>query len=375
MTPEIPVGQIPEGQYTATIYTYIREQRYDEVIKHLSVELQNFPKSRAALSLLAYSYYHQQDYANAAECYEQLTKVCPEVEHYQLYLAQSLFKASEYPEAVRACQALGDNQEYHFKIIKLQAAVKYEQDDIAGARALVEQCDVEDADTDINQGCLLFKEGLYDKARRKFSESMNMLGFQADLAYNIALCYYKVKQYAAALKHIADIIERGIREHGELNVGMATEGIDVRSVGNTQILRETALIEAFNLKAAIEYQLKNMDAAKEALTDMPPRSEAELDPVTLHNQALINMEDDPNTGFQKMQFLLQQNPCPPTTFGNLLLLYCKYQYYDLAADVLADYSHLTYKSLTPYLYQFLDATITLQTSKGEAFRKFDDLSK
>ncbi len=50
------------------------------------------------------------------------------------------------------------------------------------------------------------------------------------------------------------------------------------------ILRETALIEAFNLKAAIEYVLKNQDAAKEALSDMPPRSEEELDPITLHNQ-------------------------------------------------------------------------------------------
>ena len=34
-----------------------------------------------------------------------------------------------------------------------------------------------------------------------------------DLSYNIALCYYKQKQYAPALKHIADIIEKGIREH------------------------------------------------------------------------------------------------------------------------------------------------------------------
>lgn len=73
------------------------------------------------------------------------------------------------------------------------------------------------------------------------------------------------------MKHIADIIERGIREHPELSVGMQTEGIEVRSVGNTLTLHETALIEAFNLKAAIEYVLKNMDNAKEALTDMPPR--------------------------------------------------------------------------------------------------------
>ena len=38
---------------------------------------------------------------------------------------------------------------------------------------------------------------------------------------------------------------------------MTTEGIDVRSVGNSMTLHETALVEAFNLKAAMEYQLKN----------------------------------------------------------------------------------------------------------------------
>lgn len=40
---------------------------------------------------------------------------------------------------------------------------------------------------------------------------------------------------------------------------MQTEGIEVRSVGNTLTLHETALTEAFNLKAAVEYQLKNCE--------------------------------------------------------------------------------------------------------------------
>ena len=57
-----------------------------------------------------------------------------------------------------------------------------------------------------------------------------------------------MKQYAPALKHIADVIEKGIRDHPELGVGMTTEGIEVRSVGNTLTLQETALIETFNLK-------------------------------------------------------------------------------------------------------------------------------
>jgi len=171
---------------------------------------------------------------------------------------------------------------------------------------------------------------------------------------------------------------------------MVTEGMEVRSVGNTFALRETALIEAFNLKAAIEYALKNCQyllykssfienstrsldaAASEALTDMPPRDESELDPVTLHNLALMNMDSQPTEGFAKLQFLLQSNHFPPETFANALLLFCKFEviktivfenyllfstqyqkytysiskYYDMAADLLAENSHLTFKYLT-----------------------------
>ena len=48
---------------------------------------------------------------------------------------------------------------------------------------------------------------------------------------------------------------------------MQTEGIETRSVGNTLTLHKTALIEAFNLKAAIEFLLKNNEAAKAGLLD------------------------------------------------------------------------------------------------------------
>lgn len=365
--------QVKEGEYTTTIYGMIKNQKFNEAIQILSQELENHPKSRAALSLLGYCYFQVQSFDAAADCYGQLTQLHPEVDEYKMYYAQSLYKAFMYPEATKATFQI-ENPTYHAKVLKLQAAIKYGEEDLQGAKSMVEQCAADDPDTEINLGCLLYKEGRYGEACQKFQTAMNILGYQPDLSYNIALCFYSLKQYAPALKHIADIIERGIREHPELSVGMTTEGIEVRSVGNTKVLHETALIEAFNLKAGIEYQLKNFDSAQEALTDMPPRTEEELDPVTLHNQALMNMETSPTQGFEKLQFLLQQNPFPPETFGNLLLLYVKYQYFDLAADVLAENAHLTYKFLTPYMYDFLDAMITQQTSPEEAYRKLDDMA-
>lgn len=51
--------------------------------------------------------------------------------------------------------------------------------------------------------------------------------------------------------------------------------------------------------------------------------------------------------------------------GNLLLLYLKHSYYDVAADLLAENAALTYKYLTPELYEFMEAQIMVQTSPEE----------
>lgn len=364
---------IKDGEYTATIYKLIKDGQYVEAIHILNGQLQKHTKSRAALSLLGYCYYHIQDFTNAADCYEQLTQLHPEVEEYKVYYAQSLYKAGVYPEATKASFVL-DNSSSHIKMVKLQACIKYCEEDYSAAKSLLEQLPQDDPDYVYNMGCLLYQDGKYEEACKKFMSAMQVLGYVPALSYNIALTYYSLKNYAQALKYIGEIIERGIREHPELSVGMTTEGIDVHSVGNTLVLHQTALIEAFNLKAAIEYQLKNLKGAQEALTDMPPRSEEELDPVTLHNQALVNMDTKPSEGFKKLAFLLQQPSFPPITFGNLLLLYCKHEYFDLAADVLAENAHLTYKFLSPYMYEFLDALLTCQTAPEEAFRKFDEMN-
>ncbi|KAG1671845.1 Tetratricopeptide repeat protein 30A [Nymphon striatum] len=368
-TPKEKVDESPHGE----TYMLIKDGKYREATEVLSEQLQSNPQSRAALSLLGYCYYFNQDFVNAADCYEQLSALYPEVEDYQLYYAQCLYRASLYDEAMKTTYKI-DNVAYQDWITKLQAAIKYGQDDLVAAKSLVDKCHADDPDTEINLGCLLYKEERYEEALKRFQAASQIIGPRADLLYDQAVCHYRLKNHTDAWKAIGEIVEKGIREHPELSVGMTTEGVEVSSVGNTLTLHETALVEAFNLKAALEYINKNYALAKDALTDMPPRSEEELDSVTLHNQALMNMDISASSGFNKLQYLIQQNPFPPETFANLLVLLCKHEQWDVAADVLADNSHLTFNHLTPYLYQFVTCLLTQQTSPEEAFKKFDEMA-
>lgn len=75
---------VPEGQYTSIVYTAIKDARFAEAVHLLTSELGNFPRNRAALSLLSYCYYQMQDYKTATTMYEQLVKVCPSVEEYKV---------------------------------------------------------------------------------------------------------------------------------------------------------------------------------------------------------------------------------------------------------------------------------------------------
>lgn len=366
--------RINDGQFTQIIYGYIRDQKHAEAIAALQGELQNLPESRPALSLLGYCYYYTGQFELAVQMYEQLVRLYPTNEEYKLYYAQSLHKAGIYPEAAKAAMRVNGHQK---SVNTLLVANAYEQDDIAGCRRQLDRCPADDPDTLVNTGCILYKEGSYEEARQKFLEAASVMGSKPELQYNIALCCYKMKQHGPALKHLADVIEKGVREHPELSVGSYTDGMEVRSVGNSQTLRETALVEAFNLKAAIEFVMQNLDAAREALTDMPPRSEEELDAVTLHNAALINMDVDPTGGFNKLNFLLSSPPFPPETFPNLLLLYCKPQhgFYDLAADVIAENPGYVTQLVKQDLHDFLEATLMRQSSPDAAFKAFDELAR
>lgn len=359
--------------YTTTIYTHIKNQAWDEAIAILSQELENFPRSRAALSLLGFCYYHAQNFAQSAVMYERLVFVCPDQEQYKVYHAQALYKSGLYQEAIRVASTV-DSDDYLVRMLKLRAAIQYEMDDIPGCKSHLARCDPTDPDVIIMNGCVHYKELQYDDAITCFNQAISLLGFRADMQYNIALCYYRQRKFFPSLTAIAEIVQRGL-QHTQLSIGFNTDGQETRSVGNTALLRETATVEAFNLKAAIEYAIHNDANARVALSDMPPRLEEELDPVTLHNTALMHADSDPAGCFQKLRWLLSSGKFPPETFSNILLLYVKYGYTALAADVLADNPHLAKQFLTDDIYQYIQARMIQQSDPAEAYRMLDRLAQ
>ena len=64
------------------------------------------------------------------------------------------------------------------------------------------------------------------------------------------------------------------------------------------------------------------------------------------------MDETPDEGFEKIRFLLTLNPPPYPAFGNLLILYCQYDYQDIAADLLADNPTFISKYLSEVLIDF-----------------------
>ncbi|KAH3764972.1 tetratricopeptide repeat protein 30A [Pelomyxa schiedti] len=359
---------IAEGSYTSTIYRLISEHNYTEARVVLEGVSERFPENRASQSLLAYVTYQLQDFATSARVYGILCKRYSTVTEYRFNYAQSLYKSERYEEAMQVCMAIKDAV-YNSKVSKLKALIQYELDENSHTRALLESLS-EDPEALVLQACILVKEKKYEEALKLFSDALLLLGNHPYIEYNIALCHFYLEQHSLARKFILQIIERGIQEHPELS-SYAPDPMP-KSVGNTQTLKESALIEAFNLKAAIDFLSQSPDVAKESLQAMPPRNEDEEDPITLHNKALIHMDENPRENFLKMEHVVNLLPSMPDVFGNLLLLNCQYGRYSDAQELL---NGTTFRrdQLDPELVQFLDALLAQETSPQESFSKLEVL--
>ena len=371
--PSAPVPRIADGSKTATIYGLMRDHQYVDAIAHLSGELSFHPKSRAALSLLGYCYHQISDYQSSAQCYEQLCQLYPDIAEYRFQWAQSLQKAGLYADALSVSQTLVNNGDWRQRVLALQAAIQFDADSLNDAASALNQCEPDD-NVMYARACLQYKERKYEAAHATFTLVQNSSGQQPDITYSLATCLYQQKLYTAALKLLTDHIERMVKLHPQLAVGARMDSQHVLSVGNSAALKDSFLIEAFNLKAAIEYNMQSPQHAKESLLDMPPRDEAELDIVTLHNAALLHMDENPAENLNKLQFVLQAGGVhfPREAFHNLLLFYAKYQHFSLAADTMAENTHLT-ATMDKEVVAWLEAAILVEANGAEAYRRLETL--
>lgn len=94
--------------------------QFNEAIKVLTEQQIMSPNSRAALSLLGYCYFFKQDFSNAANCYEQLIQLFPDIDEYKIYYAQSLYQACSYDSAMKAAFQIDEKSRYRNQILKLQ---------------------------------------------------------------------------------------------------------------------------------------------------------------------------------------------------------------------------------------------------------------
>ncbi|GBF97318.1 flagellar associated protein [Raphidocelis subcapitata] len=364
---------IPDGQFTSTVYGYIRDSQFDDAIGVLRQQLEERPDSRAALSLLGHCYFQTGQFELASQMYDQLVRCYPDNEAYRLHLAHALHKAGLYAEASEAAaRASGPGERVERDAATLQFAIAYDRGDLPACRRLLDAAPPDDPDALANTGCLLYREGEYAAAAKKFDDATHALGRLPQLLYAAAVCHYRLRAYGPALRLVAEIVDAGAREHPELGVGSASEGAAAppgspraapRSVGNSQALRDTALVEALNLKAAVEVALGNPGGAAEALADMPP-------------SALAGMGSDPAGGFRRLNHLLGLASFPPEAFPNLLLLYASpaHRFLDLAADVMADNPALVHSLLTRELAEFLSALVARASAPDEAFARLDALA-
>ncbi|GIQ86974.1 hypothetical protein KIPB_008924, partial [Kipferlia bialata] len=200
------------------------------------------------------------------------------------------------------------------------------------------------------------------------------------IMYGCALCNYRLRRYSKCMDILTDLIDLSSAQYPQL---VALEGsesmhaahdavLDLSSVGNSKALASSCLVEAYNLRMAVAWTLKDKETARHALGSMPHRVEEELDPVSLHNKALLEMDTAPGDGFQKLRWLIQSPPFPPETYGNFLLLCLDHGLWGLAADMRADNPHLL-SCLSPDTEEYLEAVLLQRTSPEEAYHKLSKL--
>ena len=136
---------IADGQYTSTVYGWIKEGKYEDVLSALEPLVEESPDNRAGLSLLGYTYYQTGNFEAACQVYEKLTRFCPTSGTF--FTTPSAVQAGLYAESLEAALESTRSE------LRLQAA-KVEEENTVAAQGL-DQCENdEDEDAGVRACCL-----------------------------------------------------------------------------------------------------------------------------------------------------------------------------------------------------------------------------
>ena len=87
--------------------------------------------------------------------HEQLVRYYPEKEEYRLCHAQSLLKAAAYEEVIPILNNFKSSQ--FQRILLMQAAAYYEQDDLSHPKSILSYCSTNDPEASIIDGAIMYK--------------------------------------------------------------------------------------------------------------------------------------------------------------------------------------------------------------------------
>jgi len=313
-----------------------------------------------------------QDYARAVDVYHKLIRLCPDCHDYYFYMAQALLLMGKYQQAEDIIEKAPQLQRHERSKI-LQAKIKFEKGDLIGSKEMLRRMD-ETTDVEIAHAAVLSMEGNYEEALEKSNHVLESVGFRPDVAYSIAHCHFRMDQHKEALVILDEIISRA-DEKPDIDMEVTQNNYNgVVDMTDKSVLLETFLIEALNLKIAIEYGDGKLIEARQTWNRMPIRGDEDIDAISLHNQAIIHMDNDTENGFSKLTYLLNNPPYPSETFTNLLLLCCKHGFEEQAADMIAENAQLLQLNVPTTLHEFLETFIIAKASSDEALRRLEKLS-
>ncbi|GAU90352.1 hypothetical protein RvY_02779 [Ramazzottius varieornatus] len=388
--------RVRDGDFTAFVYDSIAAGNYGTVIEFLRGKALTSPNSRAVQSVLGWCYVAQQNFVAAADCYERLTMIDPDNFTYWQSYAQCLSKAGFPGEALKIVNYVAEKGNPE-TIALLKASIRFQEGETRECKALLEKCAQTNPAIVRNQASVLFQQKEYTEAAAKFSQTAAMTGFDPGCVYGQAATAYEMKDFRQCAKYLNDIISRALSTHPQFSPPFDSGTENKQVFQNSPVLQQSYLIEAYNLKAAMEHHMGNgksrmkqtklrvhlfpsffetsssANAAQTSLNSIPPRNEEDIDMVTLHNKAILEAEGEPAESIAALTHIVSQPFYPKETLANLVTLYFREQQFDIAADFMAENTEVCFTQLPEDIYSLFEAVIIEQTAPEEAYVRFEEL--